>query len=439
MLALLLMAGPEGWRGVMAGMNAESESTMSGEAPVLEGRVTRATDQDVQASSSSAHTSPALSYKQLVKKTASVEAAAAVPEPEAGTEQSGKTVYLTFDDGPSDLTDEVLAILREHEVPATFFVLGQYAEQRPEVINRIYDEGHAIGNHTYDHRYDKLYGNFQDFWKQIKQTEEIIRLITGERPQLVRAPGGTAGHFDEMYFRLLHQAGYRVFDWNVDSGDSRRRGVPASEIVQGATTPVAGNEAIVLLHDGIGHEETVQALPHIIAYYKQHGYRFKALEPETAPVQFRVSGKLPDRPAPSQQWIKDHIAGNAALFAPGKTLAIEFGGMETAFEPGEYDNVNGSLYVPLRALVERLGGEVAWNQHSKTVQVRLGGAAWQADPLNGLLSKPGEPPVPSGVHLRGGAVWVPLRDALAFSSHPVRSLTASDTELRVIAFGTSIF
>ncbi|WP_233354745.1 polysaccharide deacetylase family protein [Paenibacillus sp. JZ16] len=104
--------------------------------------------------------------------------------------QSDKTVYLTFDDGPSDLTLDVLDILKREGIKGTFFVLGKEAETRPEIINRIYEEGHVIGNHTYDHRYDELYGHFQDFWGQIKKTEEIIRLITGERPQLVRAPGG---------------------------------------------------------------------------------------------------------------------------------------------------------------------------------------------------------------------------------------------------------
>lgn len=143
-------------------------------------------------------------YTAAAGKQAASAAAAQAQVPKADP-KAEKKVYLTFDDGPSDLTLEVLDILHKEGIKGTFFVLGEQAEARPEIINRIYEEGHTIGNHTYDHRYDKLYGHFQDFWAQIKKTEELIRLITGERPQLVRAPGGTAGHFDQSYFDLMEQ------------------------------------------------------------------------------------------------------------------------------------------------------------------------------------------------------------------------------------------
>lgn len=460
-LAAFLTAGSEGKRGVATEISVGSAIS---DMKTLQGQMTHMPVREAQTLGSGARPIPTIYMQHLRVSSRSDEVLTtgttiAMPETEmsqpetktskpqtitskskpAELKSSHKTVYLTFDDGPSDLTHDILDILGESNIPATFFVLGQYAEARPEIINRMYEEGHAIGNHTYDHRYDKLYGRFQDFWHQIKQTEEIIRLITSERPQLVRAPGGTAGHFDETYFRLMEQAGYRVFDWNVDGGDSRRKGVPASEIVDGATAPVKGNEAIVLLHDGTGHKETVKALPKIIDHYKQNGYTFKALSPDTAPVQFRVSGSVPERPTPSKQWISEHIKGNSALFAPGKVLVIEFGGLETTFEPGEYEIVNGRLFVPLRALVERLGGEVAWNQNDKTVQVALGEEQWRADPLNGLLSKAGELSAASGVHLRGGKVWAPLREVMGYSSHPVRSVNASDTERRVVASRASIF
>ncbi|WP_098741959.1 polysaccharide deacetylase [Paenibacillus sp. EZ-K15] len=363
------------------------------------------------------------------KNTSAVNAA-----PVQYKKQSDKTVYLTFDDGPSDLTLDVLNILKREGIKGTFFVLGKEAETRPEIINRIYEEGHVIGNHTYDHRYDKLYGHFQDFWGQIKKTEEIIRLITGERPQLVRAPGGTAGHFDEAYFQFMKQGGYHVFDWNVDSGDSRYRGVPVKDIVKGATTKVNGNEAIVLLHDGRGHVESVKALPDIISYYKKQGYAFDVLSPEIQPVQFRAQQSARKVSQPSKQWIEEHVAANAALFETGRTLAVEFGGMETAFAAGEYKMVDGRLMVPLRALVERLGGSVSWKSHNKTVQVTLAGNRWEADPVGGLLfpMQTGGKPVSSDVHLIGGTAWIPLREALDFSGRPVTRVTYEESEYRVL-------
>lgn len=349
--------------------------------------------------------------------------------------QTDKTVYLTFDDGPSGLTGEVLDILKQSNIKATFFVLGKQADVRPEVIRRIDEEGHVIGNHTYDHEYNKLYGKFIEFWKQIKQTEESVRLITGERPQLVRAPGGTAGKFDETYFRLLQEGGYRVFDWNVDSGDSKRKGVPAEEIVKGATTPVNSNEVIVLMHDGAGHEETVKALPSIIAHYKKNGYRFDVLTPEMEPLQFKLQSKVkPKLEQPGSRWISENVATNAALFKPGRTLAIDMGGFSTEFAPGEYRVDDGKLMVPLRAAVERLGGKVSWNAENKTVQVALTKVHWEADPLKGTLQRSDEreKPILSEVRFIGHTVWVPIRDVMEISGHKVKNVFSRDNKYIVV-------
>lgn len=97
-------------------------------------------------------------------------------------------VYLTFDDGPSKLTDEILSILEEQQIKATFFVLGEHARKSPEIIYRTAEAGHVIGNHTYNHEYNELYESFTAFWGQIKETEEILREITGSRTSLVRLP-----------------------------------------------------------------------------------------------------------------------------------------------------------------------------------------------------------------------------------------------------------
>jgi len=196
------------------------------------------------------------------------------------------TVYLTFDDGPTKRTPEVLDILREHEVQATFFVLGELAERQEDTIRRIVREGHALGNHTYNHRYDELYGSFETFWAQVEKTEDALARITGKRTSLLRAPGGTARNFDAFYFYYLESAGYSVFDWTVDSGDSKRRGVPASEIVANVKRAKLSHEMNVLLHDGAGHGETVKALPDIIRYFKEKGYRFAPLSERVRPVAF---------------------------------------------------------------------------------------------------------------------------------------------------------
>lgn len=367
---------------------------------------------------------------------AAVQVAAA---PAAEQSKDKRTVYLTFDDGPSSVTPRVLKILQEQKVKATFFVLGDQAASRPELVNAIWEQGHAIGNHTYNHNYHDLYSGFTEFWRQIKQTEETVRNITGVRPQLVRAPGGTFGHFDETYFYLLKQAGYAVMDWNVDSGDSSRRGVPASEIVQNATAGLSSPRVILLLHDGSGHEESARALPAIIERYKAAGYEFGILDAGSDPVQFRVSAKAEalQRVKPSKAWISANIIPNAELFAPGKPLVLEVGKLETKLKPGEYSLRDGQYFVPLRTAVRRLGGQVGWDADTRSGKVMWNGRT--------LTVSPGEQRIgirrPDGteefrtadVQLRGSSLWVSLRELLEAAGHPPVAASVNAEERRVKA------
>lgn len=351
-----------------------------------------------------------------------------------------KKVYITFDDGPSAVTAKVLNILQQEGIRATFFVLGNEAKSRPELINSIWEQGHAIGNHTYNHNYHDLYSGFTEFWSQIKQTEEIVRGITGVRPQLIRAPGGTYGHFDNTYFQLLKQAGYSVMDWTVDSGDSKRKGVPAAEILKNSTADMKASQVVLLLHDGSGHEESAKALPDIIARYKAVGYAFDGLDERIEPVQFRVSAKASAlaRSKPSADWIASNINPNIELFAPGKPLVLEVGKLEAKLNPGEYAIHKGQYLVPLRAVVERLGGQVSWDAISRSGNVSWNGKELLVDVENEqLISK-----LPNGaqkttgarVEMIGGSIWVSLRELLEDSAHPPMEISVTEVERRVKAF-----
>jgi len=216
------------------------------------------------------------------------ERVAMQPEP-AYIRPSQPTVYLSFDDGPSEWTPQVLDILQKEQVSATFFVLGSQAERRGETIRRIVREGHALGNHSYNHKYEELYSSFDGLWQQVERTGRILTELTGSEPALLRAPGGTHGHFDAFYYYYLDRAGYTVYDWNVDSGDSRRRGVPAADILANVKAGKLQHEVHVLMHDGTGHGETVKALPDIIAYYKAKGYQFAAYDSTVRPVQYALA------------------------------------------------------------------------------------------------------------------------------------------------------
>ncbi|GIP23711.1 polysaccharide deacetylase [Paenibacillus sp. J22TS3] len=351
-----------------------------------------------------------------------------------------KVVYLTFDDGPTKLTDQVLAILSKNKAKATFFVLGEQAERYPEVIRRISEGGHALGNHTYDHVYKKLYHNFSEFWRQIKQTEEILRNITGSRTPLVRAPGGTYGHFDSSYFSLLKRGGYAVFDWDVDTRDSSRKGVPSSEMIRNVKLAELKDQIVVLMHDGAGHEQTIKALPRIIEYYKSHGYEFQSLSSKVKPVQFSIkaNGAWGSRIKPTKKWVEDHVVPNAALFQEGRQLVLSTGGVETEMGYGEYELSEGRYKVPLRAAMERLGASVQWSSVNRAAVITWGKKTLTikvdsntAEQMT--IGKQGSAGVPFALETRGDTVWVPLRSLLGLLGHPIVSVTKDRDYYRVKA------
>ena len=222
------------------------------------------------------------------KHTLAERRAAGLPTalPDIAPYRTGKTVYLTFDDGPDDKnTPAVLDILRDAGVKATFFVTGRQAEAHPDVLQRIYDEGHAIGNHSYDHRYEKLYPDVNGFLAEMERTDEIIYGILGVRPLILRAPGGTIGHFTAAYAPAIRANGYVEHDWNVSSADAAPGHPVAQDFIDNISSEtdqeVAARTAIILMHSSEGHEETVKAVPKIIELRKAKGYTCGVITPMT--------------------------------------------------------------------------------------------------------------------------------------------------------------
>lgn len=200
--------------------------------------------------------------------------------------REGKVAYLTFDDGPDDKnTPAVLDVLKEAGVKATFYVTGAQAEAHPDVLRRIYAEGHAIGNHSYDHRYEKLYPSVDGFFREMERTDEVIYGILGVRPLILRAPGGRIGHFTAAYAPALQAHGYVEHDWNVSSADAAPGHPTAQDFIDNITGETEGeataHTAIILMHSSEGHEETVKALPEIIRVLREKGYDFGVVTPMT--------------------------------------------------------------------------------------------------------------------------------------------------------------
>ncbi len=197
-----------------------------------------------------------------------------------------KVAYLTFDDGPDDVnTPAILDVLKAKGVHATFYVLGGMVEKNPEVLKRIFAEGHAIGNHSYDHDYDRLYASKESFVEEMEQTDEVIFKVIGMRPFIIRAPGGTVGMFTADFYEHLNLLGYVEHDWNVLTEDATPEH-PSSErqicyIDRRTAGHLKDNMALILMHCNGGKEETVRALPGIIDNLRAKGYRFGVVTPIT--------------------------------------------------------------------------------------------------------------------------------------------------------------
>ncbi|MDR3600741.1 MAG: polysaccharide deacetylase [Desulfosporosinus sp.] len=200
----------------------------------------------------------------------------------------GKMAYLTFDDGPyPSTTPKILAILAKETIQATFFDIGHRVELYPELLKAEYEQGNAIGNHTYSHNMATLYKGPQEFLADVKKSEEIIYQTLGIRPQIVRAPGGTVGNFTVSYFNTMDAAGYLMEDWNIDSGDTDAHLVPVNTLIQHVEQQIQGKtRVVILLHDLVGKTTTIEALPEIIDVLKKQGFSFGVLGPHVLPIVF---------------------------------------------------------------------------------------------------------------------------------------------------------
>lgn len=186
-----------------------------------------------------------------------------------------KTVYLTFDDGPSDrVTPKILDILEKESIKATFFIIGKQAETRQEIVKRAYESGHAIAVHSYTHEYKKIYSSAEALIKDIDHCNDIIYGITGERSAVYRFPGGSYG-LSASLVKAVTEHGMRYVDWNASVRDAELWQPTAYQLYRAAiTTSADANNIVLLAHDSTTKISTAEALPDIINYYRERGYTF---------------------------------------------------------------------------------------------------------------------------------------------------------------------
>lgn len=198
------------------------------------------------------------------------------------TASEQKIVYLTFDDGPSASTKQILNILDQYNAKATFFVTGTNSNYN-HYIKEAYDKGHSIGLHTYTHNYNDIYSSVESYFKDLQAISDMVKEITGERSDIIRFPGGSSNTISSNVPGLMSQLtqaiqdiGYQYFDWNVDSTDASGNEVPVSQIIENSID-YDYQYINILFHDTATKDTTLEALPFIIEYYQEKGYIFLGL------------------------------------------------------------------------------------------------------------------------------------------------------------------
>lgn len=216
------------------------------------------------------------------------------PSEQQKTEQ--KTVWLTFDDGPSAMTSDILDVLKEKNVPATFFVIGATTDRGKELYQRILDEGHSLGIHSYSHRYQQIYASKEAYLDDFNRLSDHIEGITGVKPDIFRFPGGSLNQFAdpsvlEEIKKEMKEDGKVWFDWNALAKDDGASACPAEEMFENILQSAGDKEQIlILMHDDALRTTAAECVAMLIDHYQSLGYTFEKLTSETPPIQFQPKG-----------------------------------------------------------------------------------------------------------------------------------------------------
>lgn len=199
------------------------------------------------------------------------------------------TVYLTFDDGPSDNTYSILSYLEQYNIKATFFVVPNRSDGCYAKLKAIADAGHSIGIHSASHVYKDIYASVEAFLDDFHEAWDIVYDATGIKTEIFRFPGGSVNDFNtetrDYIIQEMNRRGFRYFDWNVDSNDAG--GATWTEMYNSIPSDIANNyRSVVLMHDSNSTPNTVLVLGDVLHVLVNDGYKFDKINNNTRPVQF---------------------------------------------------------------------------------------------------------------------------------------------------------
>ncbi len=196
--------------------------------------------------------------------------------------QPEKIAFLTFDDGPTaKITPQILDILQEKGVRATFFVLGANVEKNPDLAKRATSEGHVLANHSYSHDYKSLYDSTEFFLEDIQKTESVIVETVGEEAfvKIFRFPGGSFEETKTPQKDALASIGYKYVDWNALNGDAEGQNVSPDVLLENIRKTTSGRRnVVILMHDAATKQTTADSLRSIIDHLASEGFQFRTLK-----------------------------------------------------------------------------------------------------------------------------------------------------------------
>lgn len=191
----------------------------------------------------------------------------------------GKVAYLTFDDGPSKYTPEILDILRANDIKATFFITGWCIDGKEDTLKQIADEGHTIGLHSWTHDYDEIYASPEAWLDDFARVYNKVYDVTGQKPWSFRFPGGSYNNFNketaETIIAEMKRRGFAYYDWNAATSDATTSATYES-CVENLRDSIYSDHSVVLMHDSL--KLTPQYLQDVIDIFVEEGYSFETID-----------------------------------------------------------------------------------------------------------------------------------------------------------------
>ena len=186
-----------------------------------------------------------------------------------------KVLFLTFDAGyENGNTEKILDVLKEHGVPAAFFLVGNYIEKNADLVRRMVDEGHIVGNHTMHHYDMSKLSDREAFSKELTDLEDLFREVTGkELPKYYRPPQGI---YSEENLQMAQELGYKTVFWSLAYADWNNDAQPTKDAAFSKLLPRVHNGAVILLHSTSA--TNAQILDELLTTYKRMGYTFQSID-----------------------------------------------------------------------------------------------------------------------------------------------------------------